>query len=162
MRKELVIGAAFILFSASLSAQVQEEKCVGKPMKISGNVVAFDPVLHAALPVQGLFHEEDLIVEVKPTRIGEASKYLKVHIKTNRGFSLGDAAFSGGALVQLKARKCAKSPKTVPILIPSEAKTAADEKEETLIPAGKFALTERYRGKFQDTIPVSAAFCFKE
>lgn len=162
MRRELFIGAAFILFGASIAARGQEEKCLGKRMKISGNIVAFDPVLHASLPAQGLFHEEDLIVEVKPMRSGEVSKYFKVHIKTNRGFSLGDAAFSGGALIQLKVRKCATSPKTVPLMSPPEAKPASDEVGETLIPAGRFALTERYQGKFKDTIPVSAAFCFQD
>lgn len=162
MRKELLAGAVTILCSTALSAQPRQEKCIGKQQKISGSVVAYDPVLHATLPAQGLFHEEDLVVEVKPTRSGEANKYFKVHIRTNRGFSLGDTAFSGEAVVQLKVRKCAKAPKTVPLMGPPEAKPASDEVGETLIPAGRFALTERYKGKFQESIPVSAAFCFQD
>ncbi len=162
MRKELLSGAVTILCGIALSAQPCQEECIGKQQKISGSVVAYDPVLHATLPAQGLFHEEDLIVEVKAARSGEASKYFKVHIKTNRGFSLGDAAFSGEPVIQIKARKCAKAPKTVPLMGPPEAKPASDEVGETLIPAGRFALTERYRGKFKDVIPVSAAFCFRD
>lgn len=162
MKRKVIIWAASILFGVSLAARDQGDKCAGKSMNISGNVVAFDPVLHASLPIQGLLHEENLIIEVKPSRGDKASRYLKIHIKTNRGFSLGDAAFSGDTLVRLKVRKCAQSPKMVPIMVPSETKHGADEKEETMIPMGRFTLTERYSGKFKDNIPVSASYCFED